>query len=102
MNFVNFATQPTPVKIEGVAGMLNGYKVNSVYHGGREVNLRPMDYYYIPFTKELVTYRASKARSMKPTKTRKFNMQEKIEHGFHRAVRVDVSEFYHAASAKFN
>lgn len=102
MEFVNFSNSSTPVKIEGVTGMLNGYKVNSVFHGGRLVDLKPMCYYYVPFTKTLVTYRASKARALKISKNRTFNLQEKAAAGFHRVVHVNASEFYHAAAARFN
>lgn len=102
MNFVNFSDTATPIKMEGLTGMLNGYKVKSVYHGGRLVDLNPMHYYYVPFTKSLVTYRASKARSLKISKNRTFNLQEKISSGFHRVVHVNSAEFYHAAAARFN
>ena len=101
-DFVRFSASATPVKLQGVAGLLNGYKINEVTHGGRNVSLRNQNYYYIPATKSVVTYRASTARVMTINAQRKFNFRETLQGGYGKTVNVDASMLYSAAADRFN
>jgi hypothetical protein len=100
--FVRFATQPTTVKIEGIAGMVNGYKINEFTHGGRNVNIRNQNYYYIPHLRTVVTYKATTARVMKISEKRKFNFRETLHGGYAKTIHVDASVLFDAAAGTFN
>jgi hypothetical protein len=101
MNFVTFAAMTTPVKIENVAGMMNGYKINEVMHTGRRVNLRPMNYFYVPALNHVVSYRGTTAKILKHTKDFKYSMREVVEGGFAKQHHVCASSLHQAASKHF-
>lgn len=98
---LKFAAMSTPVKVASIAGMLNGYKIVEVIHGGRTVSLREQNYYYIPFIRRVVTYKASTAREMIVNKFRKFNFRETIN-GYSKTIQVDASAVFQVAAEVFN
>jgi hypothetical protein len=101
-DFVRFSASTTPIKLENVAGMLNGYKINEFTHGGRTVSVRKQHYFYIPVIRAVVTYKATTARVMAISKTRKFSFRETLENGYAKNVQVDASVLFQSAAQVFN
>lgn len=100
MNYVEITHVTTPVNISGV-GVLNGYKLKSVLHGGRVVSLTKNDYYYIPKTRQLVSYRGTKAKVMTINEYGKYNFQEKLAVRGVVPFKVDAAELHSAAFGMF-
>ena len=78
-DFVTFSDFPTPVNLAGLGGkfgVVNGYKLKSVLHGGRRIGLGKNTYFYLPSINRIVTYKASSARELIPNKDGKFNFRE--------------------------
>ena len=76
MSYISFlgSSFDVPVKQRGIH---NGWKVMSILHDGRKINLSSSNYYYIPYMHSLVSYRGSSAKVLKVTKD-KFNLSEKL------------------------
>lgn len=76
MNYVSFfgTCIAIPVKQKGIH---NGWKVMSILHDGRKINLANSNYYYIPYLNALVSYRGSSAKVLTVSKD-KFNFSEKL------------------------
>ena len=78
MDFATFEQTPTSVNLFGV-GVLNGYKLTTVLYGGRRVSLKRNNYFYVPHTNEVVTYKANVAMPTTINPQNKYNFQEKLE-----------------------
>lgn len=102
MDFVNFSPMTTSVKLAGITGLMNGYKMLEVVHGGRHINLRPQNYYYVPHIRRIVTYKATVAREMKINKMGKLNLRDSVAHGYSKTVQVDAHVLYQSAADRFN
>ena len=100
MNYANFSISSTNVNVARV-GVLNGYKVTSILHGGRKVDLSKNSYYYIPFTRELVSYRGTRAKAMTISPDGKFNFQEKLNPRGVIPFKVSAADLHAAAFAFF-
>ena len=99
MSYVNFAMNPVPVNVF-IRGIMIGFKIQSVLHSGRTVSLAKNDYYYIPHTREVVSYRGAKARVM-AINAGKFNFQEKLNPRGVVPFKVDAPDLFAAAYAAF-
>jgi hypothetical protein len=78
-DYVTFSDFPTPVNLAGLCGkfgVVNGYKLKSVLHGGRRIGLGKNTYFYVPSINRIVTYKASKARELIQNKDGKLNFRE--------------------------
>lgn len=78
-DFVTFSDFPTPVNLAGLGGkfgVVNGYKLKSILHGGRRISLGKNTYFYLPSINRIVTYKASSARELIPNKDGKLNFRE--------------------------
>ena len=60
MNFVNFSIVTTAVPVAAL-GIVNGYKLTSILHGGRKISLEQNNYYYIPHSKSIVAFQIGRA-----------------------------------------
>ena len=69
-----FSRNDTSVNVSN-RGIVNGYKLLSILHKGDNVDLSDKNYYYIPFSRELVTYRGSYATVLKRNKSGTFNLR---------------------------
>ena len=101
MTYVTFTQNPVSVNVS-LRGIMIGFKLVSVLHSGRVISLAKNNYYYIPKTREVVSYRGAKARVMTINDTGKFNFQEKL---YPRGVvpfKVDAAELYSSAYTVFN
>lgn len=99
-DYAIFSPMVTAVNVEA-RGVLNGYKINSVLHGGRSIPFTKNDYYYIPKTRQVVSYRGSKARVMVINDQGKYNFQEKLMPRGVVSVKIDASELHSAAIRAF-
>lgn len=78
-DYVTFSDVATPVNLAGLKGkfgVVNGYKLNSVLHGGRRISLKRNTYFFIPSVGLVVTYKASFAKELHVNKDGKFNFRE--------------------------
>jgi hypothetical protein len=79
-DYVIISEYATPVNLSGlggVFGIVNGFKLKSVLHGGRRISLADNTYFYVPSVNRVVTYKASKAKELVVTNG-KFNFAEKF------------------------
>jgi hypothetical protein len=76
MSFVTFSTVSVSIPVKG-KGIYTGWKMTSIMHSGRKINLSNSNYYYIPFINSFVSYRGTKAVILKTTDER-FNFTEKL------------------------
>lgn len=75
--YCHFSHTATSVNVQ-YAGVLLGYKINSVLHSGRNISLARNNYYYIPHLRTVVSYRGTKAYTMVISDDGKYNFQEKL------------------------
>lgn len=100
MNYVSFADVPTPIKMAGVTGTMNGYKLLSIVHSGRVISLRKNTYYYIPHTNKLVSYKGTRGREL-VANNGLYNFQEKLEPKGNWPFKANVSDIHQEAWARF-
>ena len=101
MNFVNFSIVTTAVPVANL-GIVNGYKLTSILHGGRKISLEQNNYYYIPHSKSIVAFRGSKAKVLVRSDEGKYNFIEKFkDRKGHWAFKVDASMVHQAACSVF-
>jgi archaellum component FlaF (FlaF/FlaG flagellin family) len=100
MSYVTFSAVATSVNVQ-YRGVLLGYKINSVLHGGRVISLAKNNYYYIPHSREVVSYRGTKARTMVISDDGKYNFQEKLMPRGVVAFKVDAHQIHADAFAVF-
>ena len=100
MSFVTFSPISTSVPVSG-KGIYNGWKVNSIMHGGRKINLSTGNYYYVPYLKSFVSYRGSKAVPLTVTKD-KITFNEKLLPRGHWAFKVDFFFLLSESQVYFN
>lgn len=100
MNYATFSSNLTNVNVARV-GVLNGYKVTSVLHGGRKIDLSKNSYYYIPVNRQLVSYRGTRAKVMAISADGKFNFQEKLSPRGVIPFKVSAADLHAAAFAYF-
>lgn len=104
-DYVTFSDFPTPVNLAGILGkfgVVNGYKLKSVLHGGRRIGLGMNTYFYVPSIHRVVTYRGSKAKELVIDKDGKFNFVEKFDdRKGHWSFKPDASTIYDIAHRTF-
>ncbi len=100
MDYVVFSPMTTAVNVEA-KGVLNGYKVQSVLHKGRVVSFTKNDYYYIPKTRQIVSYRGARAKVMTVNDQGKYNFQEKLIPRGVVSLKVDAGELHSSAFRMF-
>lgn len=100
MDYIVFSPMTTAVNVEA-KGVLNGYKIQSVLHKGRAISMAKNDYYYIPKTRQVVSYRGAKAKVMVVNDQGKYNFQEKLMPRGVVSLKVDSSELHSSASRMF-
>jgi hypothetical protein len=76
MSFITFSTVATDIPVKD-KGIYVGWKLTTVMHGGRKINVSDRNYYYIPYNSSLVSYRGTKATILKTTDGY-FNLTEKL------------------------
>jgi hypothetical protein len=79
-----------------ITGTFNGYKLKSIVHGGRVISLAKNNYYYIPHTNRVVTYKGTRAKEMIPSKGC-YNFQEKLEPKGNWPFKPNVSDLHQEA-----
>ena len=102
-NYVEFSDFATPVNLAGlkdVYGVVNGYKIKSVLHGGRRISLAGNTYFYVPRVNLVVTYKANKAKELVISEG-KFNFQEKLLPRGHWSFKADASTIFALANEIF-
>jgi hypothetical protein len=100
--YVTFSDIPTPVMLADV-GLVNGYKLRQIVHGGRKIDLTLNDYYYLPKKCLIVSYRGTRAKVMTPTAEGTLNFIEKFkDRRGHWNFKPNASDIYACAAAKFN
>lgn len=100
MDYVVFSPMTTAVNVEA-KGVLNGYKIQSVLHRGRTISFAKNDYYYIPKTRQVVSYRGAKAKVMVVNDQGKYNFQEKLVPRGVVSMKVDSAELHGSATRMF-
>jgi hypothetical protein len=101
-DYVTFSDIATPVMLAG-AGLLNGYKLRQIVHGGRKIDLSLNDYYYLPKKRAIVSYRGSRAKMLVINEDGNFNFIEKFkDRRGHWNFKPNASEVISCAVAKFN
>lgn len=104
-DYVTFSDVPTPVNLSGIEGrfgVVNGYKLNSVLHGGRRISLKRNTYFYVPSVNMIVTYKGSKAKEL-VVADGKFNFVEKFDdRKGHWSFKPDAATIYAVAFDLFN
>ena len=76
MSFITYSTVSTDIPVKD-KGVYVGRKLTSIMHSGRKINVSNRNYYYVPFTNSLVSYRGTKATVLKTTDGY-FNFTEKL------------------------
>ena len=101
-DYVTFSDVATPVMMSGV-GLMNGYKLKQIVHGGRKIDLSLNDYYYVPKQRAIVSYRGTRAKIMTPTAENTLNFIEKFkDRRGHWNFKPNASDIYACAFARFN
>ncbi len=100
MSYVKFVMNPVEVNV-ALRGVMVGFKIASVLHSGRKISLALNHYYYIPKTREVVSYRGAKAKVMKITNDGKFSFQEKLEPRGVIPFKVDAGDLFSTAYSTF-
>jgi hypothetical protein len=100
--YVTFSDTATPVMLSEV-GLLNGYKLRQIVHGGRKIDLTLNDYYYLPKKRAIVSYRGSKAKMLVVNDDGNFNFIEKFkDRRGHWNFKPNAEEVIRCAVSRFN
>jgi hypothetical protein len=100
--FVTFSDIASPVNLSGV-GLVNGYKLRVIIHGGRKIDLSSNDYYYVPKKRAIVSYRGSKGKTLVVNSEGNFNFIEKFsDRRGHWSFKPCAEDVLACAAAKFN
>lgn len=101
-DYVIFSDIATPVMLAD-AGLLNGYKLRQIVHGGRKIDLSSNDYYYLPKKCAIVSYRGSRAKMLVINADGNFNFIEKFkDRRGHWNFKPSAAEVMRCAAVKFN
>ena len=102
--YAEFSEMATNINVAGKVGMLNGYKLMTVWHNNRKINLRPNDYYYVPNIRALVSQKGAKAKVLTVSQEG-YNLQEHLpppNQSFTRKFKADAASVMSSAFELFH